>query len=241
MAAPKILCDTAGMDRPTWLAARIHGPNGDIPYTVGGSDVAAIFGVSPWTTPLELWMIKKGRTKPSIKANANQLEMGHFLEPICAHFYAVKTGNTVIQDTNMYQHADHEYALADIDRRIIRADDSEPGVLECKSCTYHNASEWANDTKHFRYFTANSWNGSQSYACNLKITRLGLDSGIVEKLFDMIQVQEFFYGIKDLINEFNSEHNYLWQAGMNGRSGGYLVLYQGTATVCWSVDSVVVT
>ena len=86
-------------------------------------------------------------------------------------------------------------------------------------------------TKHFRYFTANSWNGSQSYACNLKITRLGLDSEIVNKLFDMIQVQEFFYGIKDLINEFNSEHNYLWQAGMNGRNGGYLVLYQGTATV----------
>ena len=72
MAAPNILWDTAGMDRSTWLAARMHGPKGDIPYTVGGSDVAAIFGVSPWTTPLELWMIKKGRAKPSVKANANQ-------------------------------------------------------------------------------------------------------------------------------------------------------------------------
>ena len=59
MAKPKILCDTAGMTRERWLECRMHGPNGDIPYTIGGSDVAAVFGLSPWTTPLELWMIKK--------------------------------------------------------------------------------------------------------------------------------------------------------------------------------------
>ena len=86
-------------------------------------------------------------------------------------------------------------------------------------------------TKHFRYNTANSWNGSQSYACNLKITRLGLDTEIVNKLFDMIQVQEFFCGINERLNEFNREHNYVWQAAMNGRNGGYLVLYQGMATL----------
>lgn len=77
MAAPIILCDTAGMTNEQWLEARMHGPHGKIPYTVGGSDVAAIFGVSPWTTPLELWNIKKGRMKPPKKANANQMEMGH--------------------------------------------------------------------------------------------------------------------------------------------------------------------
>ena len=78
MAKPKILCDTAGMTRERWLECRMHGPNGDIPYTIGGSDVAAVFGLSPWTTPLELWMIKKGRMKPPVKDNPDQLEMGHF-------------------------------------------------------------------------------------------------------------------------------------------------------------------
>lgn len=63
MAAPILLCDTTGMSNDRWLECRMHGPKGDIPYTIGGSDVAAIFGVSPWTTPLELWMIKKGRMK----------------------------------------------------------------------------------------------------------------------------------------------------------------------------------
>ena len=43
MAAPNILCDTAGMTNAQWLAARMHGPSGKIPYTVGGSDVAAVF------------------------------------------------------------------------------------------------------------------------------------------------------------------------------------------------------
>ena len=145
MSAPIILCDTAGMTRERWLECRMHGPKGDIEYSVGGSGVAAIFGVSPWTTPLELWMIKKGKIKPPIKANAKQLEMGHFLEPIAAHFYAEKTGNKVFEDTNMYQHADHPYALADIDRGFIDKDTGEPGVLECKSCTYHKARDWADE------------------------------------------------------------------------------------------------
>lgn len=143
MAEPIILCDCAGMDNDRWLECRAHGPKGDIEYTVGGSDVATIFGLSPWMTPLELWMQKKGRMKPKEKPNPLQLEMGHLLEPIAAHFYAQRTGNTVIDDTNMYQHADFPYALADFDRRYIRKEDGERGILECKSCTYHKAGDWA--------------------------------------------------------------------------------------------------
>ena len=41
-------------------------------------------------------------------------------------------------------------------------------------------------TTHFRYPTLNSWNRSTSYACNLKITHLGLSPEVVDKLFDMI-------------------------------------------------------
>lgn len=144
MSAPIILCDTAGMTNERWLECRMHGPSGKIPYTIGGSDVAAIFGISPWITPLELWMIKKGKTSPAEKANSLQLEMGHLLEPIAAHFYAKKTGNIVTDDTFLYQHADHPYALANFDRRFERVSDGEKGILECKSCTYHKASDWAN-------------------------------------------------------------------------------------------------
>lgn len=80
---------------------------------------------------------------------------------------------------------------------------------------------------HFRYPTMNSWNRSTSYACNLKIYRLDLPCEIEDKLYDMIQTQEFFDVQRDLLWKFGEEHSFLWQAGMNGCNGGYLVLYQG--------------
>ena len=143
MAAPNILCDCTGMTNEMWLKCREHGPKGNIEYTVGGSDAATIFGLSPWTTPLELWMVKKGRMKPKSPPNPDQLAMGHMLEPIAAHFYAQRTGNTVTDDNYLYQHATLEYALANIDRRYTRKEDGEGGVLECKSLTYHKAADWA--------------------------------------------------------------------------------------------------
>ena len=80
---------------------------------------------------------------------------------------------------------------------------------------------------HFRYNTMNSWNRSTSYACNMKLYKLGLDRGTEDKLWDIIQVPEFYERLNERIEDFNWQHNYLWQAGWNGRSGGYLVLYQG--------------
>lgn len=82
-------------------------------------------------------------------------------------------------------------------------------------------------SNHFRYYTMNSWNRSTSYACNLKIDHLGLDFEIVDKLFDVIETQEFFYAQQELREAFGAAHDYRWQVRMNGRSGGYLVLYQG--------------
>lgn len=80
---------------------------------------------------------------------------------------------------------------------------------------------------HFRDNTMNSWNRSTSYACNMKLYKLGLDQETEDKLWDMIQVPEFYERLNERIEDFNWQHNYLWQAGWNGRSGGYLVLYQG--------------
>ena len=82
-------------------------------------------------------------------------------------------------------------------------------------------------SSHFRYSTMNSWNRSSSYAHNLKVHSLGLDTEIQNRLYDLIQCREFYHPIDNLKYDFGDEHNWLWQAGFNGRSGGYLVLYQG--------------
>ena len=80
---------------------------------------------------------------------------------------------------------------------------------------------------HFRYNTMNSWNCATSYACNLKIHKLGLSNEIESKLYDLIQCQEFFDAQRELMDAFAEDHQFRWQVGMNGRSGGYLVLYEG--------------
>ena len=146
---PKLLCDTAGMTRERWLECRMHGPDGNIPYTIGGSDVASVLGVSPWVTPLELWRIKKGLMQPDDTANAAAKAMGSLMEPIVAQCYAKATGNTVIEDTGLYQHTDYPYALANLDFRINEA--GREGVLECKTTTYHKAGDWADDQIPYHY------------------------------------------------------------------------------------------
>ena len=153
MAAPKILCDTAGMDRKTWLAVRAHGPDGSIPITIGGSDVAAIFGISPWKTPLDLWLEKSGKLLPNESENIWQKEMGHLLEPVVAQMYAFRTGHRVIPDTYLYQHALYPWALANVDYSMEDKDTKEAGGLECKTTTYHNADEWTDDKvpMHYEY------------------------------------------------------------------------------------------
>ncbi len=83
--------------------------------------------------------------------------------------------------------------------------------------------------KHFRYSTMNSWNGSTSYANNIKIYNLGVSSEVSDKLYDLIQTDEFWSEARQMFNEFAKEHNYQWQVATNGRNGGYLVLYQGFA------------
>ena len=82
-------------------------------------------------------------------------------------------------------------------------------------------------SEHFRYYTGNSWNRSSSYACNMKIDRLGLPGDVMDKLFDLIQCSEFYDQLGEALRQFGEAHDYQWQAGWNGRSGGYLVLYQG--------------
>lgn len=84
-------------------------------------------------------------------------------------------------------------------------------------------------TEHFRYDTMNSWNRATSYAHNIKISHLNHVDDITDKLYDLIGV-EGIYDETDYnfyLREFEARHNWAWQIGTNGRSGGYLVLYQG--------------
>lgn len=81
--------------------------------------------------------------------------------------------------------------------------------------------------EHFRYPTANAWNNATSYACNMKIHSAGLPASITDQLYQLTQTDQFYSVLERKLRAFAEKHRYEWQAGWNGRSGGYLVLYQG--------------
>ena len=72
----------------------------------------------------------------------------------------------------------------------------------------------------------NSWNRSESLAYNLKVYNV-VDEDLQDKVYEMMNVDSFYDEINWLIHDFDYDHDYEWQAGFNGRSGGYLVLYRG--------------
>ncbi len=80
---------------------------------------------------------------------------------------------------------------------------------------------------HARYWTMNSWNRSASYANCVKVHRLGLTNEQLETAWDMLDMPQVYDAIHAILEEWTAKHEWQWQAGFNGRSGGYLVLYQG--------------
>lgn len=80
---------------------------------------------------------------------------------------------------------------------------------------------------HRRYDTMNSWNRSTSYANCVKIHHLDLTREQMGKAWAMLDMAEVFDVIHGILHEWSAAHEWRWQVGFNGRSGGYLVLYQG--------------
>ena len=82
---------------------------------------------------------------------------------------------------------------------------------------------------HFRYNTMNSWNQSTSYAHNLKVYKV-IPQKYQNRVFELLEQGDIYDEINFLISSFDREQEYVYQAGLNGRSGGYLVLYKGGQT-----------
>lgn len=81
-------------------------------------------------------------------------------------------------------------------------------------------------SEHFRYNTMNSWNGSSSFANKVKIYDLGLSSEQIDAAFELMSADDNYWEqLSDSIDNFTAEMNGYYTIGSNGRSSGYLVLY----------------
>jgi putative phage-type endonuclease len=103
-------------DRAKWLEDRRSG--------IGGSDVAAVCGVSKWKTPYALWQDKRGELPPSPDNEA--MLWGRVLEPVIRQQYAERTGRIVRVPDGIIRSPRHDFMIANPDgltddRRLFEA------------------------------------------------------------------------------------------------------------------------
>lgn len=121
--------------RPEWLRERRHG--------IGASDAAALYGESPWQSPLSLWAEKRGLTAPIDEAMVpDYIKWGLKLEPLIAEAFAEDTGREVIDipPFTIERDLSHPELMATLDRRQRTA--AGIGVLELKSTNWFARKNW---------------------------------------------------------------------------------------------------
>lgn len=140
---PAEVVDTSTLSRSEWLDFRRKG--------IGGSDAAAVYGVSPWKTGRDLYYEKIGK-EPVREDESNwvALEYGHRLEDLVAKIFTFKTGIPAFEDRAMYAHGLFPFMLADVDF-LITLPDGSTGILECKTTAMSNKEQWEDGAVPFHY------------------------------------------------------------------------------------------
>lgn len=129
--------------RIDWLKGRQSG--------IGGSEIAAIVGLSQYRTPTQVWESKVNPVQD--EETSQPAYWGTVLEDVVAKEYALRTGNKVQRLTKQMRHPDFEFAIANIDRAVInpaisgnvRWKDGKlttDRILECKTANGFMAKQW---------------------------------------------------------------------------------------------------
>lgn len=92
---------------------------------IGGSDVAAVMGLSPWLTPLELWEYKTRRkVKEDDPSKARIYRRGHKLEPFIREMAIEKLQDMgfeveLVGVNKLYNHPGKPYLSCEIDFELV--------------------------------------------------------------------------------------------------------------------------
>lgn len=117
-----------------WHAVRTTG--------IGGSDIAAICGLNPYTSPLEIWLAKIGNPlpRPNNSALNEAALMGHALEPIVASRFTALTGLLAHSNPGTLRRPDLPWCLVNLDR--YTDEDGHLGALEIKTRSSYALNDW---------------------------------------------------------------------------------------------------
>ncbi|MBA2057365.1 YqaJ viral recombinase family protein [Psychrobacter cryohalolentis] len=99
---------TSNLSRQDWLTLRQSG--------IGGSDIAAIIGVSPYATAYDIYQSK---TQPVNEETSEFAYWGTVLEDTVAREFSKRSGLKIQNVNFLMRHPEHRWAIANIDRAII--------------------------------------------------------------------------------------------------------------------------
>jgi putative phage-type endonuclease len=101
---------------------------------IGGSDAAAIVGMDPWRTALDVYREKIGEAEE--RPVTPQMLRGRLLESVVVEEYARLTGKKVRRQPQR-AHPDFPFIIANLDRQILADDHDGTGLLEVKCPNMH--------------------------------------------------------------------------------------------------------
>lgn len=121
-----------------WLEKRRHG--------IGGSDAAAILGLSRYNDPLSVYLEKSGQVTNDEDEPGPESPMwwGHQLEDDIAKAFRIETGLWTCHPDGMYGNLERPWQYANLDRLVKPKNGLDPlGPLEIKTTGLWHADEWA--------------------------------------------------------------------------------------------------
>ncbi len=124
----RILAKTKGMSHEKWLELRRAG--------IGGSDAAAIVGMSPWRSAFAVYQDKVGLGIPI--ETTERMQIGKDLEDYVCQLYTRHTGIKLRKRNAILQHDEHDFIIGNIDREVVGAKEG----FEAKVTSNYASNLW---------------------------------------------------------------------------------------------------
>ena len=108
---------------------------------IGGSDVAAILGLSPWKTPLELYEEKIMPRSPLPDKNKERIfARGKIMEPYVLRLFKRENGLKIAARNRRYIDDEYDFLRAEIDAETVDGEN-----IEIKTCNPFKAKLWGEE------------------------------------------------------------------------------------------------
>jgi len=119
---------------PEWLAFRKTG--------LGGSDAAAILGLSPFKTNVEVWEEKVGLREPEDISDKPEVKYGKKAEDLLVKLFALDYPQFKVRQ-NKKEVYRRGFMFASLDGELTEIETKERGLLENKTTEIHSATAFA--------------------------------------------------------------------------------------------------